>query len=143
VDREELIALVDQKVAVRLKNVEAGGVEIIATLDGVRANGIVLREVGELGPGPTVFCPWEALHRVRWRPSWLYPPQEESELEERVPEGPRSEESYYLRAPVAQKRAVGDVTVAVSSLERHGQGAGVLRWRISMGKEALSAEPDF
>ncbi len=148
-DREELIALVDQKVAVRLKNIEAGGSEIIATLDGVRADGIVLREVGELGPGPTVFSPWKALHRVRRRPSWLHPPQEESVLEERVPKGPWPGESYYLRAPVpperrrqpsartlervvpvAQKRTVGDVTVANSSLDIHGQSVGVLRRRI-------------
>ena len=83
-------------------------------------------------------------------------------LEDRVPEGLWPGESYYLRAPVpperrrqpsartlervvpvAQKRTVGDVTVAISSLEMHGQGACVLRWRISMGEGALSAEPDF
>jgi hypothetical protein len=162
VDREELIALVDQKVAVRLKNVEAGGVEIMATLDEVRDDGIVLREVGELGPGPTVYCPWEALHRVRRRPSWLAPPHEEPVSEEHVPEGPWPGESYYLRAPkppehrrkpsartlervapVAQKRTVGDVTVALSSLELYGDGVGVLRWRASMGEDLLRAEPGF
>jgi hypothetical protein len=83
-------------------------------------------------------------------------------LEERVPEGPWPGESYYLRAPVpperrrqssartlervvpvAQKRTVGDATAAISSLEIHGQGVGVLRWRISMVEDALSTEPDF
>ena len=83
-------------------------------------------------------------------------------LEERVPEGLWPGESYYLRAPVpperrrqssartlervvpvAQKRTVGDATAAISSLEIHGQGVGALRWRISMGEDALSAEPDF
>ncbi len=166
-DGEELRSLLDQKVAVRLKDVEAGGVEIIAILDDVRTDGVVLGEVGELGPGPTMFCPWESLHRVRRRPPWLAPPHEEHEPEEQVPEeqvpeGPWPGESYYMRAPkppehrrepsartlervvpVAQKRTVGDVTVALTSLEMYGRGTGVLRWRVSMGEDALRAEPDF
>jgi hypothetical protein len=162
-DREELIALVDQKVAVRLKNVEAGGVEIIATLDEVRADGIVLREVGELGPGPTVFCPWRSLHRIRERPPFLRPPHEELEdgseeghveiREAPVGEaGPRppverrrepSARTLERVVPVAQGRSVGDVTVALTSLELYGAGVGVLRWRVSLGEEALRGEPDF
>lgn len=146
-DREALLQLGGKNVAVRLKNVEAGGAEIIATLDEVREDGIVLSEVGELGPGPTMFCPWECLYRVWERPPWLAPPHEEA-----VPEGPWPGESYYLRdssaeegaseppesrrepsartlervVPVGEKLSVGDVTVALTSLELYGAGLGVL-----------------
>ena len=168
-DRERLLDLVDRKVAVRLKNVEARGVELIATLDRVRDDGVVLREVGELGPGPTIFCPWDSLHRVRERPPWLAPPHEEPVSEGIVREEPWPGESYYIReapadegapepargrqepsartleraVPVGQKRSVGDVTVALTALELHGEGLGVLRWLISLGEEALRREPDF
>jgi hypothetical protein len=64
VDRERTFRLVGRKVAVRLTNVEAQGVELIATLDEVRDDGIVLSEIGELGLGPTLFCPWDSLHRA-------------------------------------------------------------------------------
>ena len=67
-DREEISGLVGHKVAVRLNSVEARGVEIVATLEEVRDDGVVLSEVGELGPRPTIFCPWDSLHRVRDRP---------------------------------------------------------------------------
>ena len=60
-----------RKVAIRLTNVEARGVELVATLAEVREDGVVLSEVGELGP--TMFCPWESLHRVRERPSPVAP----------------------------------------------------------------------
>ena len=54
-DRDRIAELVSHKVAARLTNVEAGSVEIIATLDEVRDDGLVLSEIGELGPGPTLF----------------------------------------------------------------------------------------
>ena len=55
---------------------------IIGTLDEVRDAGIVLSEIGELGPGPTLFCPWDSLRRVCERLSWLRPPHEEPGPEE-------------------------------------------------------------
>ena len=67
-DRDRVAELVGHKVAVGLTNVEAAGVEIIATLDEVRDGGIVLSEIGELGPGPTLLCPWNSLKPVRDRP---------------------------------------------------------------------------
>lgn len=73
-DRDRVAELVGHKVAVGLTNVEAAGVEIIATLDEVRDGGIVLSEIGELGPGPTLLCPWNSLNPVRDRPPWLRPP---------------------------------------------------------------------
>ena len=163
--REELARPVGRKVAVRLKNVEATGVELVATLGEVREDGLLLSEVGELGPGPTMFCPWESLWRVRERPPWLAPPHEEP-----APEGPQPGESSYLRevpaaetepeppaerhrepsartlervVPVAQKRTVGDTTVALTSLEMYGEGLGVLRWQVSFGEDALRSNPDF
>jgi hypothetical protein len=57
VNRGDVSGLVGRKVAIRLTNVEARGVELVATLEEVREDGIVLSEVGELGPGPTMFCP--------------------------------------------------------------------------------------
>lgn len=39
--------------------------------------------------------------------------------------------------PIAQKRMVGEITVALASLEIHGEGLGVLRYRISRGKGVL------
>jgi hypothetical protein len=122
-----------------------------------------LSEIGELGPGPTLFCPWESLHRVRERPPWLAPPHEELE------EGPQSRESYELRktseeeiapepiperrqpsartlervVPVAQRDTVDGITVAIASLELYGEGLGILRWCISFGEEVLCRDPDL
>ena len=147
----------------RLKNVEATGVEIVATLEELRDDGVVLSEVGELGPGPTVFCPWESLHRIRERPPWLRPPREESEVDqgegyveirggqvgEAGPQPPverrREPSARTLErvVPVAQKQSVADVTVALTSLELYGAGVGLLRWRVSLGGGALQDEPDF
>lgn len=152
-DRDRIVRLVGHRVAVRLTSVEAASVEIIATLDEVRDDGIVLSEIGELGSGPTMFCPWDSLKRVRDRPPWLRPPHEEAEPGEE----PREEEYYgpgvpaALRPPprgppairrssarslervvsIAQRRTVGEVTVALASLELFGRGLGVLRYRIS------------
>jgi hypothetical protein len=131
-NREEVSGLLGRKVAIRLTNVEARGVELVATLAEVREDGVVLSEVGELGPGPTVFCPWESLHRVRERPPWLRLPHEEPGDEvgdpagygsfevkevptEEGPEPPveRRRETSALNlervVPIAQKREVGDV----------------------------------
>ena len=163
--REDVFGLVGRKVAIRLTNVEARGVEMVATLAEVRGDGILLSEVGELGPGPTMFCPWESLHQVRERPSWLRPPHEEpgdgpggpAEHESfEVGEVPAGEEGPELPVerrretsarnlervvPIAQRRAVGDVTVALASLELYGEGVGVLQWRVSLGESAFREEP--
>jgi hypothetical protein len=89
VDREGISGLVGHKVVARLTSVEARGVEIVATLEEVRDGGVMLSEVGELGPGTTIFCPWDSLHRVRDRPPWLAPPPEEP--------GPEEWEAYEMR----------------------------------------------
>ncbi|MDP9487236.1 MAG: hypothetical protein M3Q49_15890 [Actinomycetota bacterium] len=164
-DREQVSRLLGHKVAVRLTSVEARGVEIVATLEEVRDDGVVLSEVGEIGPGPTMFCPWDSLHRVRDRPPWLAPPHEEL-----APEEPETQEAYEVRevpaeelapdpptehrrdptartlervVPIAQRRSVGDITVALASLELFGEGLGVLRWRVSLGDEAFRRDPDL
>jgi hypothetical protein len=143
------------KVAAGLKIAEGQSAEIIATLDEVRDDGIVLSEISDLGSGPTLFCPWDSLKRVRDRPPWLRMPHEEPELGEE----PQEEEYYELyewreaptedvmpeppqgRQPsahilervvsIAQRRTVGDITVVLASLELFGEGLGVLRYRIS------------
>ena len=152
-DRARMVRLLGQKVAVKLTNVEARSVEIIATLEEVRDGGIVLSEIGELGPGPTLFCPWDSLGRVTDRPPWLWTPHEEPKPE-RVP---LEQEFYELReataeevapvppverreasarnllrvVPIAQRRTIDEVTFALTSLELFGEGLGVLRYRIS------------
>src|SRR3712207_5878420 len=98
-DRDRVVGLVGHKVAVNLNNVEARGVEIIGTLDEVRDDGIVLSEMGELGPGPTLFCPWDSLRRVRERPPWLRPPHEESGPNE----APLERQFYELREATAEE----------------------------------------
>lgn len=147
-DRDRIVGLVGHKVAVRLT-----GVEIIATLDEVRDDGVVLSEIGELGPGPTLFCPWDSLKRVRDRLPWLIPPHEEpgpeevpqeqgfyelreATAEEVAPEPPVEHRRASARnldpvVPIGQRRTVGEVTVALTSLELFGEGVGVLRYRIS------------
>lgn len=45
--------------------------------------------------------------------------------------------------PIAQRRSVGDVTVALASLEFYGEGIGVLRWRVSFGDGAFRRGPDL
>ncbi|CAA9481274.1 MAG: hypothetical protein AVDCRST_MAG12-1520 [uncultured Rubrobacteraceae bacterium] len=165
-NRGDMSGLVGRKVAIRLTNVEARGVELVATLEEVREDGIVLSEVGELGPGPTMFCPWASLHQVRERPPWLRPPHEEPGNEAEDPAGDGSFEVREVPAeevpepslerrrfpsarnlervvPIAQRRAVGDVTVALASLELYGEGVGALRWRVSLGESAFREAPDF
>lgn len=154
---DRAVGLVGRKIAVRLTNVEARGVEIIGTLEEVRDDGIVLSEIGELGPGPTMFCPWDSLRRVRERPPWLGPPHEEPdeayqeqeffELREATPEETTlqpperrrraSAQNLYRVVPVAQRQTVGEVVVALTSLELFGGGLGILRYRISQGRVAI------
>ena len=171
-DREEIVQLVGKKVAVRLNSAEALGVELRATLEETREDGILLSDIGELGPGPTIFCPWESLRTVRDRWTWPRPPHEEQTAGEGAP----GEESYELRevseveaAPeplpefrtpiartlervvsVAQKMKVGGVTVAIASLELYGEGLGVMRWLVSfddgswdIGRDSGVPEPLF
>lgn len=150
-DRDRAVGLAGHKVAVSLNNVEASGVKIIATLDEVREDGILLSEIGELGPGPTMFCPWDSLRRVCERPSWLMMPHEEPEEahqaqeffelreatpEEAVPEPPEPHQHASARSldrvvPIGQRQTVGEITVALTSLELFEEGLGVLRYRIS------------
>lgn len=147
-----------------MNSVEARGVEIVATLDEVRDDGIVLSKIGELGSGPTLFCPWGTLHRVRDRPPWFAPPHEamlEEEQQNReyyelkevseeevtpepIPERRRPSSRTLERVvPVAQRVTAGVITVAIASLELHGEGLGVLRWWISFGERALRRDPDL
>jgi hypothetical protein len=154
-ERDRVAGLVGLKVAVTLTNVEAGSVEIIATLDEVRGDGILLSEIGELGPGPTLCCPWDSLKRVRDRPPWLRMPHEEPELGEEPQEAEHYELNEWLGAPaeevmpeppqgrelsarnlervvsIAQRWTVGEITLALASLEFFRKGLGVLRYRIS------------
>lgn len=152
-DREHISLLVGRKVSVRLNSAEARGVEILATLDDVRDDGIALSEIGELGMGPTMFVPWDSFRRVRERPPGFRPSWEELELEvatqdrefyelrevspEEVEIGPPTEHrepsarTLERVVPIAQRRTVGEITVALVSLELHGDGLGVLRYLIS------------
>jgi hypothetical protein len=89
-DRDRVVGLVEHKVAAGLKIAEGQSAEIIATLDEVRDDGIVLSEISDLGSRPTLFCPWDSLRRVRDRPPWLRPPHEEP-----APGEEPQEEEYY------------------------------------------------
>jgi hypothetical protein len=134
-----------QTVALLLRN----GAGMVATLDEVRDDGIVLSEVEKLGPGPTIYCPWDSLRRLQDRPTFFMPPHEEPESHEyyelyelrEVPPEEIEPEPYLERrrasaqnlervVPVAQRRTVGEVTVALTSLEPFGEEVGVLRYRI-------------
>ena len=65
VDRMRVTRLLGHKVAVGLSSEEAvGSVGIVATLEEVRDDGIVLSEISEFGPGPKMFCPWDSLNRI-------------------------------------------------------------------------------
>jgi hypothetical protein len=150
VDRERVARLVGQKVTVGLDNGEQRSVGIAAALEEVRDDGIVLSDIGELGPGPTMFCPWDSLKRYsEWVP-WLRPPGEDAReyydlyewreplAEEVVLELPQGCQPSARRlervVSIAQRQTVGEVTVALASLELFGKGLGVLRYRISCGE---------
>jgi hypothetical protein len=143
-DRERVSRLVGRRVAVALGN----GVGIVALLEEVRHDGVVLSEISELGPGPTMFCPWNSLRRVR--PPSFMPPHEEPESdeyyelyehrevspEEIEPEPPVERQRASARnlervVPIGQRQTVNEVTVALTSLELFGEGVGVLRFRVS------------
>ena len=74
---------------------------MLATLYEVRDDGVVLSEKGELGQGPTMFCPWDSLKRVRERPPWLRLPHEEPGQEE----APLEQEFYELREATSEEVA--------------------------------------
>jgi len=156
---EEVARLVGSKVAVRLKNAETHGVEIVATLEEVRDAGVTLSGIGELGPGPTLFCPWESLERVRDRPPWLtsphegsgsysaeqqysaeYDPEEFALPRERRPNPSAS--TLERVVSIARQATVGGITVALTSLEFFERGPGVLRWRVSLFEGASGYEDE-
>jgi hypothetical protein len=137
---------VGHRVAVVLSN----GAGMVATLDEVRDDGVVLSEIDELIPGPTMFCPWDSLRRLQDRPPFFMLPHEEpesdeyyelyehrevspGEIEPEPPvERPRTSARNLERVvPIAQRQAVDEVTLALTSLELFGEGVGVLRYRIS------------
>jgi hypothetical protein len=145
-DSERVSRLVGHKVAVVLGN----GAGMVATLDEVRRDGVVLSEISELGPGPTMFCPWASLRRLRDGPPFFMSSQDEPESgeyyelyehREVAPEEIEPEPYVERRrasarnldrvVPIGQRRTVGEVTVALTSLELFEEGVGVLRYRIS------------
>ncbi len=75
-DRNRVSRLVGHKVAVVLGN----GAGMFAALEEVRDDGIVLSEIDELGPGPTLVCPWDSLRRLR--ELYYMPPHEVPEFDE-------------------------------------------------------------
>jgi hypothetical protein len=153
-DRQRVLGLVGRRVevGVRGENGGEGAAHLVATLDEVRDDGVELSEISELGPGPTLFCPWDSLNRYgEWMP-WL------GELRERPRPGEEPQEYYDLYewreptaedvvpeprgrqpsarilervVPIAQRETVGEVTVALTSLELFGKRLGILRYRIS------------
>lgn len=164
-DREQVPdEWVGRWVMVRLASIEAMGAEVIATLDGIRADGVSLSRIGELGPGPTVFCPWGSIRQVRpGSGSDRMPhervadgsPEVEIWLEEQppgegpepvpIPEGFRGPSAFTLErvVPVVQKVTVDGVTVAFASVELHEGGNGILRFLISSGTGYLGMpEPE-
>lgn len=139
---------VGQGVVVRLASIEARGVEIPATLDEIRDDGVALSQIGELGPGPITFCPWDSVGGIHPRSA----PPHDRMLEgatrgesETIPEGFRGTSVRTLQrvVPVVQKASVGSITVALDSVERHEGGDGVLRFLISSDTEYLGMpEPE-
>lgn len=148
---------IGEAVVVYLANAEADGVKILATLDEVNGDGIKVSHIGELGPGPLMFCPWDAVRRVELqRPESPAHAPGGTELLEYMdgeladePEG-AFEESQRISAqtlgrviPVAQKQTVEGVTVALTSLELYGEGWGVLRWLVSFEEHVSHHGGDF
>jgi hypothetical protein len=155
-DRERVFGLVGRRVEVGIRgeNGGKGAAHLVAMLEEVRDDGVVLLQINELGPGPILFCPWDSLRQYsEWVP-WLGPPNvrpvpggapqeyydlyewREALAEEVAPEPPeqrRHASARYLDrvVPIAQRQSVGDVVVALISLELFGEGIGVLRYRIS------------
>ena len=145
-DRERVARLVGRKVAVGLRISEGQSAEVVATLDEVRDDGVVLSEISDLGSGPKLFCPRDSLKRVGIRPPSLGPVHEEPEPDEE-PQEQEYYELYELReapteelafeppqrdqpsarrlnrvVPIGQRRTVGEVVVALTSLEIFDDG---------------------
>jgi hypothetical protein len=158
VDRERVPdEWVGQGVVVGLASIEAMGAEVLATLDEIRDDGVSLSRIGELGPGPTMFCPWDSIRQVRPRSELDRMPHDEMPegapegkvwMEELsgvgpepapIPEGFRGASARTLQkvVPVVQKAGVGGVTVALASVEVHEGGNGILRFLISSDTEYL------
>lgn len=154
---------VGQGVVVTLASIEAMGVEILATLDEVRDDGVSLSRIGELGPGPTMFCPWDSIRQIRPKSALDRMPHDEmpegvpegevwlggrSGVEPEpvpIPEGFRGASARTLQrvVPVVQKVSVGGITTALASVELHEGGNGVLRFLISSDTEYLGMpEPE-
>ena len=100
-DRER-VGLVGRRVEVQIwsGNEEEGAAGLVATLDEVRDDGIVLSEISELGVGPTLFCPWDSLKRFGPLPPWLRLPYEEPLLDDSPQE---YYELYELRESPSKK----------------------------------------
>ena len=150
-DREEIPRLVGTQVAVALKSAEAHGLEVVATLEELGDAGVTLSGIGELGPGPRLFCPWESLERVRargagptppdasGRASLEWDPQTDGDPEEPEPARRRPEPSARTLnrvVSIARREKVGGISVALTSLELFERGPGVLRWRVSLTENA-------
>ncbi len=148
-DRERVAELVGKKVAVGLDNGEPGSVGIVAKLEEVRDDGILLSEMSELGPGPTMFYPGDSLKQYsQWMP-WLGMPRERrlpgetpqeyyelyewrekpaEEVASEPPQRDRPSARWLDRiVPTAQRRKAGEAVVALTSLDLFGEGVGVLR----------------
>jgi hypothetical protein len=172
-DRERVLGLAGRRVEVGIRgeNEGEGAAHLVATLEEVRDDGVVLSQISELGPGPILFCPWDSLRRYsEWVP-WLGPPHmrpvpgetpqeyydlyewREALAEEVAPEPSEQRRHasarYLVRVvPIAQRQSVGETLVALTSLELFGEGVGVLRYRISHERGMLGGshgvpEPEF
>jgi hypothetical protein len=129
VDRERVAELVGKKVAVGLDNGEPGSVGIVAKLEEVRDDGILLSEMSELGPGPTMFYPGDSLKQYsQWMP-WLGMPRERRLLGESPQE---YYELYEWREKPAGERSRGRPYLARTL---RGRCRRVLRYRISYEKD--------
>ena len=143
---------IGRQTIVKLTSYKANGAEIFATLHEKNDAGITLSEIGELGPGPTMFCPWNSIRDVRLQapesPAFYegeevgtLPYEETEEILRRF--RPTSARNLERVVPVAQKLTVGEITVAITSLELYGEGVGVLRWQISLEGSLLRHGRDF
>lgn len=141
---------IGKPVDVYLTNPEAEAIEISATLDEVREGGIRISHIGDIGQGPTMFCPWDSVRNVRSQTPENPPfgedefgmllPYGEPEDEADVPERLREPSAQTLErvVPVAQKLTVGGISVAIASLELYENGLGMLRWQISFEESPIA-----
>lgn len=147
-DRERIAELVGVKIALKLSSAEALGVELLATLDRVRDDGVVISEIEELGSGPTLFVPWDSLRTVRDREPQpqssqeTTPDEEEDETEMTSEYREPSARTLERVVPIAQRQTIEGITVSLVSLELHGDGLGMLRYLISLHEGELISIPD-